>query len=271
MNIPPITSLHTFCSSTFTSLPNAPVSKFKPPSPLRVESSTHPFITIYFSISCRATRNLFSWASQQESSLSHHLIPLFDLPSSDFHLHVLFIMSPLPRATNTLHKLQMSYILNSASDDNRKVTNYDSESASPATLRRQASTPLRATRDSPTERRFECKQCQFRFRLKGDLQKHYNTVHLRIKNHVCKICGARFGEKGNLTKHEKRHEGVKDFECSVPGCSKSFVLRDGLARHEQCVHKKMPQTSQGGRGSHSSLSPGSFQTPRSRKWLHFLH
>lgn len=68
------------------------------------------------------------------------------------------------------------------------------------------------------------------------MQKHIKTVHLGIKDHHCTKCGARFAEKGNLTKHMKRHEGARVWKCSIPGCSKTFVLRDGLARHQKFVH-----------------------------------
>lgn len=112
----------------------------------------------------------------------------------------------------------MSYILNNESEQKKQVT------ASPGVNRDQK------------ERKHPCLQCDFRFLSKGDLHKHTNTVHLKIRNHICPICGTKFAEKGNLTKHEKRHEGLREFQCEFPGCPKTFVLRDGLARHRRSVH-----------------------------------
>lgn len=144
------------------------------------------------------------------------------------------------------YKSQITYLLNDETDEQSEIggTRMDDfggpmrEGLSLARLPSisQNKSVKSAVGDAQT-RRFPCTECNFRFRLKGDLQKHIKTVHLGIRNHVCRECGARFGERGNLTKHEKRHEGKKDFVCSVASCGKRFVLRDGLARHERCVHK----------------------------------
>lgn len=134
------------------------------------------------------------------------------------------------RPSDASHKLQMSYILNNGED---RVRHDATDLDPPATSSRRRPPPAAGLIG---ERKFVCPTCKFPFRSKGDKQKHIKTVHLGIKDHECPKCGARFAEKGNLTKHMKRHEGARVWKCSVAGCPKTFVLRDGLARHEKSVH-----------------------------------
>ena len=159
----------------------------------------------------------------------------------------------------------MSYILNPDGSPRHDPINVDppsSSSSSPA--RRRSSNQL----SDEKERKHPCRQCNFRFYSRGDLQKHINTVHLGIKNHVCSVCAARFAEKGNLTKHEKRHSGIREFECNYPNCPKTFVLRDGLARHQKSVHgissSPSKHESSGSSSNHKSSSSKSKQQSSSR-------
>jgi hypothetical protein len=49
-------------------------------------------------------------------------------------------------------------------------------------------------------------------------------------------CGKSFSEKGNLTKHKHIHTGVRPFVCSFPGCDKSFTQKGNLTTHVRMVH-----------------------------------
>lgn len=143
----------------------------------------------------------------------------------------------------TLEKLKVSYILNTSDVSDRPGDNICS--LKPTTKEKEAkrhnppSKPM-VLADKWQEKRFLCLQCGHKFRTKGDFRKHFNIVHLGIRKHSCKSCGIRFGEKGNLTKHEKRHEGLRKHLCKFPNCQSSFVLRDGLTRHERTVHNYWP-------------------------------
>lgn len=86
------------------------------------------------------------------------------------------------------------------------------------------------------ERKFGCEHCGKRFRTKTDFRRHHDVVHLKLKRFTCRTCGNRFGVRGNLTKHEKRHAGIRNYKCEFPECQASFVLRDGLLRHQRSVH-----------------------------------
>lgn len=143
--------------------------------------------------------------------------------------------------TSTQHKLRVSYLLNpSGTDGQLRDAAEQAPSNAPHLFHSTPSSSTTMTTSSSKDkrsRRFGCHRCLYRFRTRGDFQKHFDTVHLGIRNHICQTCGARFGERGNLTKHEKRHAGLRVFKCLVPFCEKSFVLRDGLSRHERLVHK----------------------------------
>lgn len=139
------------------------------------------------------------------------------------------------RTLQSQNKCDVSFILNDVERMRQSPKELDSlsevmGSSSPRSSARQAA-------DIAKERIFECGACERAFRAKGDLAKHHKNIHLGLKPHECHY-GMRFGEKGNLTKHMKRHEGDREFHCSFSGCKKTFVLRDGLRRHEKAIHGK---------------------------------
>lgn len=137
------------------------------------------------------------------------------------------------RNVRPTHKLDMSYILNG--DHNNCHDSLDINVISPPTVSKRRPTSLPGQEG---DRKYICSQCSFAFRSKGDMAKHDRSVHQGIRKHTCPQCGSRFAEKGNLTKHMKRHEGIREHFCTHPGCSKTFVLRDGLIRHLKSVHGK---------------------------------
>lgn len=53
------------------------------------------------------------------------------------------------------------------------------------------------------ERPYACPQddCSSRFGQKSDLNKHFKTVHQKIKPYACPECGLTFGHRGNLLRH----------------------------------------------------------------------
>lgn len=149
------------------------------------------------------------------------------------------------------------------SDSDSKQKSRPSGKSSEKTTSTSQSHRRPSSRTETEERKFGCELCNSRFRTRSDFQKHHENVHLRIRRHVCRTCGARFGERGNLTRHERRHEGVRSFSCSFPNCHSSFVLRDGLVRHERTVHRFWPRKAQGGSVSAKSEPTTSPQAKRS--------
>ena len=45
--------------------------------------------------------------------------------------------------------------------------------------------------------------CDKRFTEKGNLKKHVDTVHLKIKEYICVKCDKWFTQKGSLKTHMK--------------------------------------------------------------------
>ena len=46
-----------------------------------------------------------------------------------------------------------------------------------------------------------CEVCNRLKNKRGQWNRHYKTVHLKIKNYLCPFCDKRFGENANLKKH----------------------------------------------------------------------
>lgn len=54
------------------------------------------------------------------------------------------------------------------------------------------------------EPQFKCDACKRAFHTNLMLQRHYQSDHLGIKNHVCSICGKAFGYRNAMMKHQRR-------------------------------------------------------------------
>jgi len=81
--------------------------------------------------------------------------------------------------------------------------------------------------------------CQISKRYKGELQNHYDTVHMLQKPFVCDQpdCGSKFGLKSRLNIHIRHvHNKERPFPCSQHGCSKRFSDKGHLKRHVKAVH-----------------------------------
>lgn len=95
---------------------------------------------------------------------------------------------------------------------------------------------LRRHKDTVHEklRNFSCQDCGKSFGEAGNLRRHKETVHEKVKNFYCKDCGKAFGEAGNLRRHKETvHERVKNYACH---CGKTFAERGNLKRHADTVH-----------------------------------
>ena len=84
-----------------------------------------------------------------------------------------------------------------------------------------------------------CEMCGRAFSQKGDMKKHYETVHLKQpKLKTCEICGKTFSAV-SLPRHIRQvHEGRGDHVCET--CQKAFFAKSDLRRHIDSVHLKKP-------------------------------
>ena len=101
---------------------------------------------------------------------------------------------------------------------------------------------LRRHKDTVHEklRNFSCQDCGKSFGEAGNLRRHKETVHDKVKNFYCKDCGKAFGEAGNLRRHKETvHDRVKNFACH---CGKTFAERGNLKRHAESVHSSAAAT-----------------------------
>jgi hypothetical protein len=52
--------------------------------------------------------------------------------------------------------------------------------------------------------------CKYSAFERGDLRRHIDRVHEKIKQHQCNICHMSFGKEGNLKTHVKKiHQSVE--------------------------------------------------------------
>ena len=83
--------------------------------------------------------------------------------------------------------------------------------------------------------------CGKAFWKQNELQKHIDTRHKGIKNHICDLCGSAFYTKAGIRSHwQKVHErimnGFKQFQCDFENCSESFDKIGQLRKHKKVDH-----------------------------------
>ena len=79
----------------------------------------------------------------------------------------------------------------------------------------------------------------FSFRTNFSLQRHKETVHLKLKAWACDLCEKSFGEKRDMTRHKNAvHFGIKNknvcWKC--PECDIMFKLRREYDKHKAAYH-----------------------------------
>lgn len=78
---------------------------------------------------------------------------------------------------------------------------------------------------------FACPNCEQRFVTKNDMQKHINSIHLKIRKYCCQRCPATFSNSEGLKRHFRSlHEFARDFQCQY--CEKAYTKKDALRKHE---------------------------------------
>lgn len=99
-----------------------------------------------------------------------------------------------------------------------------------------------------------CKECGSSFPKRGNLARHIQTVHLKLKPFQCEHCHASFGYKNHLKRHQIVHQRGGEFKCKV--CNREFKGQLQLTRHIQQSHQS--STSEPG------MVPGAEESERTR-------
>lgn len=81
------------------------------------------------------------------------------------------------------------------------------------------------------QRPFKCEfeGCDATFKTSGHLTNHRN-IHTKQKEYICE-CGKVFYSGSALANHEKIHSQTRNFKCTWPDCSASFIQKGGLTQH----------------------------------------
>ena len=76
---------------------------------------------------------------------------------------------------------------------------------------------------------FRCHLCQKTFASKDSMERHKNSIHLRLKQ-MCSVCVKEFSNKDSLKRHVNDvQEERKKFKC--PDCPLTFARSDNCYRH----------------------------------------
>ena len=57
---------------------------------------------------------------------------------------------------------------------------------------------------------YTCQQCGYSTTRRDGLSQHFDSVHLKIKNHQCDLCPYAASQKGTLNRHVKLRHKKKD-------------------------------------------------------------
>lgn len=100
----------------------------------------------------------------------------------------------------------------------------------------QCARPLGKKVSKPVRRqKAQCYVCNKTFANAGNVTKHVNSVHKKLRPYACGLCGMAFGFPDGLERHVEYVHGVaKDFRCVQ--CDLSFGKMSHLVRHVRRIH-----------------------------------
>ena len=80
----------------------------------------------------------------------------------------------------------------------------------------------------------KCEVCGKNFTLKGEMNRHIKTVHMKVKTIKCSFCPKTFAKKVVRDSHELLHTGARPFQCDQ--CVKAFKCKGDLTNHVKYHH-----------------------------------
>lgn len=60
---------------------------------------------------------------------------------------------------------------------------------------------------------------------------------IKVSKYECEYCGKIFPTYGLIYAHRIRHENQRLYRCRYEGCSSTFNVLNGAAKHERSVHQ----------------------------------
>ena len=64
------------------------------------------------------------------------------------------------------------------------------------------------------DKSFQCNKCEWKFTTPGDLKRHIERIHVKIKDYECKECNKEFFKKTDFNNHLSAvHEGIIAAKC----------------------------------------------------------
>lgn len=86
-----------------------------------------------------------------------------------------------------------------------------------------------------TYKPFKCPKCTRRFRQKSNLVRHMaKTTHTEIKR--CHVCKKRYSNDADLQMHMQSKHPIRDFKCTIDGCTREFYKKWELNTHLTKAH-----------------------------------
>ncbi|CRK96195.1 CLUMA_CG009624, isoform A [Clunio marinus] len=79
---------------------------------------------------------------------------------------------------------------------------------------------------------FECDYCSYRCYTRDHMEIHVKS-HLKIKTHYCELCGKAFGNGSILRQHFLTHQNKRPYTCEKFDCNFSFKSIYALRRHQK--------------------------------------
>jgi hypothetical protein len=79
-------------------------------------------------------------------------------------------------------------------------------------------------------------QCSICGKIVKGIQMHM-LIHAGLKKHSCQYCQKTFTQSGQLKRHINSHLNIRNYECPVSGCDRTFVDPSSVTKH-LVVHNK---------------------------------
>lgn len=86
------------------------------------------------------------------------------------------------------------------------------------------------------EKSYKGSQCSICGKIVKGIQMHM-LIHSKVKKHSCNYCPKTFTQSGQLKRHVNSHLNIRNYECPVSGCERTFVDPSSVTKH-LVVHNK---------------------------------